>query len=102
MNRQLGALRGLAILIVVLYHTIGLGISIPQEWGYPSIEVWSRTILSLLQQPGTFAVPIFLFISGCFVSYAAGGTPPRLSWKTVWSGLKRLLWPYILWSSVFY
>ncbi len=102
MSRQFAALRGLAIVIVVFYHTIALGVAIPQEWGYPPIEGGARMVLLLLQQFGYLAVPTFLFISGCFVSYAAAGTPPRLSWKTVWSNLKRILWPYLLWSIVFY
>lgn len=102
MNRQFGALRGLAILIVVLYHSIDLGVSMPQGWGYPSIGGPSRLVLSLIQQFGILAVPTFLFIAGGFVSYAATGNPPRLAWKTVWSNLKRLLWPYVLWSGVFY
>jgi len=102
MSRQFAALRGLAILIVVFYHTIALGVAIPQEWGYPPIETGARIVLLLLQQFGYVAVPTFLFISGCFVSYAAAGTPPKLSWKIVGSNLKRVWWPYLLWSIVFY
>jgi peptidoglycan/LPS O-acetylase OafA/YrhL len=102
MNRQFAALRGLAITMVVLYHTIDLSMSIPREWGYPPIEGLGHFVLSLIQQLGGFAVPTFLFISGCFVAYAAGGNPARLSWRTVWGSLKRLLWPYVLWSIAFY
>ncbi len=47
MNRQFGALRGLAILMVVLYHSIDLGVSMPQGWGYPPIEGLGRLVLSL-------------------------------------------------------
>jgi hypothetical protein len=102
MNRQFAALRGLAIVVVVFYHAIELGSSIPREWGYPAIGGIARLVLLLLQQIGPLAVPTFLFISGCFVAYAAAGTPPKLAWKTVWSNLKRLLWPYLLWSILFY
>ena len=102
MSRQFAALRGLAILTVVFYHTIALGVAIPREWGYPPIEGVARIVLLWLQQFGYLAVPTFLFISGCFVSYAAAGTPPKLSWKTVLSNLKRVWWPYLLWSIVFY
>ncbi len=102
MNRQFAALRGMAIIVVVFYHAIELGISIPVEWGYPAIGGIAYQVLLLLQQIGPFAVPTFLFISGCFMAYAAAGTPPMLSWKTVWINLTRLLWPYLLWSIVFY
>ncbi len=102
MNRQFAALRGLAIVVVVFYHAIELGKSVPVEWGYPAIGGIAHQALLLLQRIGPFAVPTFLFISGCFVAYAAAGAPPRLSWKTVWSNLIRLLWPYLLWSIVFY
>lgn len=102
MSRHFVALRGIAILLVVLNHTTDMGVFRPQSLGYAPVEGWGRYVLLTLHQLGVFAVPTFLFISGCFVAYAARGTPARLSWKTVWAGLKRILLPYLLWSIVFY
>ena len=102
MNRQFVALSGLAIVIVVLNHAVHMGSLGIQELGFPLAEGWERVVLAVLSGLGTFAVPTFLFTSGWFVSYAARRTPPRLSWKTVWSALKRILWPYLVWSVVFY
>ncbi len=90
------------MVLIVLNHTIYLGTIFPQEWGYPSAVGWGRTILAILQSFGWFAVPTFLFISGSFVSYAAQGDPPRLSFKFVYSSLRHILIPYIVWSLVFY
>ena len=102
MNRQFPALRGLAISLVVLYHSIDMGTLAPRGLGYPPVEGWGRYVLLVFHQLGVFAVPTFLFISGCFAAYAARGTPPQLSWKTIWAGLKRILLPYLLWSILFY
>jgi peptidoglycan/LPS O-acetylase OafA/YrhL len=101
-NRQFGALRGLAIIIVVLYHSISMGLLAPEDWGYPPVESLTRDILLTVRELGLFAVPTFLFISGSFVAYAARGNPPRLSWQFVRVGLGRMLWPYLLWSIAFY
>ncbi len=103
MNRQFGALQGLAILLVVLHHSIELGLD-TQRLGYPPLtQGWEHYVLLVLWRLGILAVPTFLFISGCFFSYAAQGkNPPQLSWKVVWTGLKHLLWPYLFWSIAFY
>jgi hypothetical protein len=102
MNRQFGALSGLAIVLIVINHSIYFGTNYPLEWGYPSAIGWGRTLLSILQSFGWFAVPIFLFISGSFVSYAAQGNPPRLSTKFMYSTLRHIIVPYVFWSIVFY
>jgi len=102
MNRQFGALRGLAMALVVLHHSIDFSRSI-HEFGYPLPEGWLQYLMLVLHRLGFLAVPTFLFISGAFFSYAArGSTPPKLSWKVVWTGLKHLLWPYLIWSVLFY
>jgi peptidoglycan/LPS O-acetylase OafA/YrhL len=59
-------------------------------------------VVVALYELGVFAVPLFLFISGAFMSYAARGEPPALTWKVVWTSLKRIWWPYLLWSLIFY
>jgi hypothetical protein len=101
-NRQFAGLRGLAMSLVVLHHSIHFGF-MTQELGYPPADGWIYSVLAILQQLGVFAVPTFLFISGAFFSYAARGSdPPKLPWPVVWAGLKHLLWPYLFWSIAFY
>lgn len=102
MNRQFGALSGLAMVLIVINHSIYFGTIYPREWGYPSTVGWGRTLLTVLQSFGWFAVPIFLFISGSFVSYAAQGNPPRLSHKFIFSTLRHIIVPYVIWSIVLY
>jgi peptidoglycan/LPS O-acetylase OafA/YrhL len=102
MNRQFGALSGLAIVLVVLNHSIHMGMTFLPTLGYPAVEGWGRYVLEVLQQLGVFAVPTFLFISGCFATYALQSGSLRQSYKTMWSRLQHILWPYLIWSIVFY
>ena len=102
MNRQFPALRGLAIAIVVLHHSIRMSTLAIQEMGYAQPKGWEHLLLLGLLQLGIFAVPTFLFISGSFFVYASQGENPKLSYRTVWAGLKHLLWPYLFWSIAFY
>ena len=81
---------------------ITLGLQGMQALGLPQAGTWERILLVVLHGLGTFAVPTFLFTSGSFASYAAKRTPPRLSWNYVWAAVKRLLWPYLIWSIVAY
>ncbi len=101
MNKQLLALSGLAIVIVVLNHAIHMGTLGIQEVGLPEAQGLEHLVLALLAGVGVFAVPMFLFASGSFASYAAQRTL-RLPWSIVWAALKRLLWPYLVWSILFY
>jgi peptidoglycan/LPS O-acetylase OafA/YrhL len=96
MNRQFTALSGLAIAAVVINHSINLGMAIPPEFGYQQSDGWGYIILITL---GVFAVPTFLFVSGSFFAYAA---QPKLPYNVIWTNLKRLFFPYFLWSVIFY
>ena len=102
MSRQLGALRGLAIVLVVLNHSIDALTWVPHEAIYPAIDAVYSFILSIFNELGVLAVPMFLFISGSFFAYAARGNRSELSWKPVRNNLKHILWPYLIWSTVFY
>lgn len=105
MNRQFVALSGLAMVLIVLNHAVHMSLEFPAELGYTLVTGWPRFLLTLLQSFGVFAVPVFLFISGSFVAYAAAAasrTASPISLKFIWSGLRHILWPYLLWSVVFY
>ncbi len=104
MHRQFAALRGLAMLFVVLNHSITMGMRAQKMLGYPVVTGWLNQTLMVLHDIGSmFAVPVFLFISGCFFSYAAKKAAPRsLSWKVVRVGMLRLFYPYLIWSLLFY
>lgn len=105
MNRQFVALSGVAMVLIVLNHAVHMSLEFPAELGYTLVEGWPRFFLTLLQAFGAFAVPIFLFISGSFVAYAASAatrTSSPISLKFIWAGLRNILWPYLIWSVVFY
>lgn len=95
MNRQYGALSGVAIVLIVLNHIITAGDT------FSPVEGRAQSLLTALQAFGAFAVPTFLFISGAFISYAARGKS-ALSLKFIWGSVKHILWPYLIWSLVFY
>jgi probable poly-beta-1,6-N-acetyl-D-glucosamine export protein len=98
MARQYGALSGLAILLIVLNHSIEFAMSAPGV----STGDWQSNVLTTLKALGIFAVPTFLFISGSFVAYAAQGERPSLSRKFMLSTLRHIIIPYLIWSVVFY
>lgn len=102
MSRQFPALRGLAILIVVLYHSIHMTEVFMGEAGLPPTQGIGGVILLTLSLLGVFAVPTFLFISGSFFIYSIRGQESRLSYRTVFLGLKHIVLPYLFWSLVFY
>ncbi len=101
MQRQFPALRGLAILLVVVNHAITLSLRAARESGYmtPEVEKW---ILVAIKEFGIIAVPIFLFVAGGFFVYAVQGKTVREGYKQVWKGLQYTIPPYLLWSFVYY
>jgi surface polysaccharide O-acyltransferase-like enzyme len=92
MNRQYGALSGIAIALILVNHAMHFGLEVaPVEGAWLGFVVF-------LQALGAFAVPAFLFISGAFVCYAAN----ELSLTFLRNSLERILWPYVLWSLAFF
>ena len=102
MSRQYGALSGLAILLILVNHSIEISRSFFLEAGNLPLAGWQHYLLTLLQGLGVFAVPIFFFVSGSFVAYAAQGDPPHLSMKFLLSSLRHIVIPYIIWTLIFY
>jgi membrane-bound acyltransferase YfiQ involved in biofilm formation len=111
-RQQIPVLRGLAILAVVCNHAAGWGYTAMFWWthryrqvtppNYDQVGTFSYYTLVAIQQLALFSVPVFLFISGFFVAYAAYGSQPTLSWKVVRVRITNLLWPYLVWSLVIF
>ncbi|QIS41301.1 acyltransferase family protein [Clavibacter capsici] len=80
------AAKGIAIILVVLYHAILFS----GEAGITSR--WS-TIASTLS---TFRMPLFFFAAGLFAAKALGSSLGQLVRRRV----VRLLWIYVLWSAI--
>jgi peptidoglycan/LPS O-acetylase OafA/YrhL len=102
MGRQFTALRGIAIILVVLSHTIDLGTTYLRDMGALPEGVWVDYLLSALFGLGLLAVPTFLFLSGCFLAYALRSDSIRSNYKIVRANLKHILIPYVIWSIIFY
>lgn len=95
------ALSGVAMVLIVLNHAIHMGLEGLDRLDYPAIEGGWRFGLTALQALGAFAVPIFLFVSGSFMAYAARSAP-RLSLSFVWKSVRHIVWPYVVWSLLYY
>ncbi|MDI6696123.1 MAG: acyltransferase [Anaerolineales bacterium] len=103
MNRSFPALRGVAILLVVLNHTIHMATKYAASANLLNQEPWLHYGLSFLSGLGIFAVPIFLFLSGCFFAYAASRDHRlRSNYKVVWVNVWHVAFPYLIWTLIFY
>ena len=95
-------LRGKAILAVVLTHGIvTYQVQVFQKGGWTSKgDAWlgafflPTPVWSILHELCSFAVPLFLFLSGHYLALSPHGR------KVVWERVKKLLYPYIFWSLV--
>lgn len=90
------------MMLVVLHHAIDLARLAMSNAGHPPLQGPATYVVTFFYQLGIFAVPLFLFVSGAFMAYAARGNPPTLGWKVVGNGLRRMIWPYVIWSLLFY
>jgi peptidoglycan/LPS O-acetylase OafA/YrhL len=101
-NRQFATLRGLAIILVVFDHAIDMSLTEFGRVGLSPPSGFARGLLIALQQPGTIAVPIFLFLSGCFIVYAVNGREIPIAYRIVATSLRYVIVPYLVWSLIFY
>lgn len=101
MQRQYMALSGVAMVLVVLNHAIHMGLLGLSRLGYPALPEGWRFTLTAVQALGVFAVPIFFVVSGSFMAYAARSAP-RLSLSFVWKSVRHIVWPYVVWSLLYY
>lgn len=102
MNRSFPALRGLAIILVVLNHSIHMSLNYARSQGAVTSPYWEQVLLFFLSGLGIFAVPIFLYLSGAFFSYAASQDNLKTNYKIVWTNVKHVAIPYLIWSLIFY
>lgn len=101
MNRQFPALRGVAIFLVVINHSITLGLAAARDAGL-AVPTWEKYLLIALKEFGIAAVPIFLFLAACFFAYGAQGKSIKQGYRLVFQGLLYIFIPYVLWSLAFY
>jgi len=102
MNRQFPALRGIAILLVVINHAIVLSLRNTSEFALPKPGVIETNILLFIKEVGVLAVPTFLFLAGSFMVYSIRGRPLLKAYKMLLPALQNVLLPYLIWSVVFY
>ena len=106
MTRKLLFINGLAIIGVVLFHAVGMGFVAMFSWAErylaPGVSVMSQVGnasyygLRFVEQLVVPCIPIFLFISGYFVSAATARTRSTVSWQVVFSRIRNLLIPYVI------
>jgi len=111
MIRRLLLLNGLAVLGVVLNHSLG--------WGYISMFWWtdqyqavtvpdfdqigsvSYYVLRLIEQLIIFSIPAFLFVSGFFIAVATGRKRSHVPPKLIGTRILNLAIPFLLWSIIY-
>ena len=102
MKRHFVATRGIAILFVIINHSIYMGMTYSDQWGFSGPVGFLRVILVGISQLGIFSVPIFLFISGCISNYALSGLNQKYPLRFLVNSIKNILFPYLIWSLLFY
>src|SRR5579883_33094 len=106
--KKLAVLRGIAIMAVVINHAAGYGVFGLVWWGNrfgDPIPAPNRSFIGgptyysllVLSQLSLFSVPLFLFASGFFVTYAARGKWSNLTISLTIGWAKNLLWPFAIW-----
>ena len=110
MVRRLLYLNGLAAIGVVLNHAVGWGFVAKFWWVHRYLPVTSPNFESLgdvsyyamraIEQLIIVSIPIFLFVSGFFISVATGRNRKTVDWTLVLNRIKNLLIPYVIWSGV--
>ena len=112
MVRRLLLLNGIAVIGVVLNHASGYGFRAMFRWTDRYLPVTVPDFsqagslafygIVLIQQLIYFTLPAFLFVSGLFVAFSAGKDNPKLQWNVVFSRVKTLLIPLIVWIVIIF
>ncbi len=102
MNRQFPALRGIAIFLVIINHSIVLSLQTISQFNLPRVSPLEKGFLLAIKEIGVLAVPIFLFLAGAFMMYSLSGKTIKEGYRLIIPALKNAVIPYILWSVIFY
>jgi peptidoglycan/LPS O-acetylase OafA/YrhL len=102
MNRQFPALRGMAIFMVVVNHSIVLSLLAITQFQLPRPPLLERNILLAIKEIGVLAVPTFLFLAGSFMMYSLQDKPLTQAYRLIAPSLLHAIIPYLVWSVVFY
>ena len=110
MVRRLLYINGLAIIAVVMFHAAGMGFVAMFFWyqryagGMITPGMWVGTPayfgLRFIEQVIVFAIPAFLFVSGYSIAIATGKNQQTVSWKLIFSRMRYLVIPYLIWTTV--
>jgi peptidoglycan/LPS O-acetylase OafA/YrhL len=110
MVRRLLYINGLAIIAVVLFHSAGMGFVAMFSWyhrygsGQVTPQTWVGTPdyygLRFVEQIIVFAIPAFLFVSGYSIAVATGKDQKTVSWGLIFSRMRYLVIPYLIWTTV--
>ena len=103
-------LNGLAILAAVVNHARVWALVAMISWAnlyrpvavpnYDQIGSITYYILLFFEGAIGFAVPIFLFVSGFYIAIATGKNVSTISWKLVFTRIKFLVIPYLIWCLI--
>ncbi len=102
MNRQFPALRGFAIFLVVLNHSIVLSLRAISSYNLPRVSSFETNFLLTIKEVGVLAVPIFLFLAGSFMMYSLMDQTVTKGYRLILPALKNAIIPYFIWSIIFY
>jgi surface polysaccharide O-acyltransferase-like enzyme len=110
MYKNLLYLNGVAVILAVLNHAIyrvlPAMISAISGAGADSLTIVERfnrpnlIVIQLADQVAVWAVPVFLFISGCFMAIATPKASPTIPWRVVLGRIKNIAIPYLIWSGL--
>lgn len=112
MSKRLLWLNGIAIIAVAAHHAAAYSLQAMFLWtdrylpvtvpNYDQIGSFNYYVLMLIRLLLPFAGPAFFFISGYFVGVMAKGNRSTVSWSMVFSRVKLLLAPFLLWTAIRY
>jgi len=100
-SRHFPALRGVAIILVVINHSITLGLQFARNQGI-FVPSWQKYLLIPIKEVGIFAVPLFLFLAASYFVYAAQGKSLKEMFGLIPKNFLYIAVPYLVWSLVFY
>ena len=110
MVKKLLFLNGIAIVAVVLSHSILLAANAPIFWedlirdhfppGYQAMTPFLNGLFETIFFIDSFCVPVFVFTSGFFVSYSVRNQSRAALFNIYLKRIGVMLIPYVLWSLV--